>query len=273
MEKANIQNFDKPMITPEERFKMFEEIAENQNAEVGDLKFVDCPKCKNKGFIYSVNKYNGIISTIAKVCECMKIRKCLYKAEKNGLGQYIDKKMKDFETWNECSELIKNKGVEFCKEHAEDNAWFLIAGQSGCGKTLMCSIICNHLLLNLKKDVLYITWTDLATKIKLQIMSQKANESLDNLEEIKKAEVLFIDEFLKNYTQAELRYLIEIINYRYTNNLKTLITTEYEIIELLNIEESVFGRVFEKCLNGKMVIEIKKDVKKNYRLKELLRID
>lgn len=267
MEKLKLENeITEEPLTQEQAIDL--QVEASNNAE-GNLPFINCELCKNRGYIYFKSNYNGLFVLKSKACECKKKRDMLQKAQDNGLGQYIDKRMKDFEAWNETAKTIKAKGIEFCKNHSDDQCWFMIIGQSGCGKTLMGSIICNHLLLNKNKNVLYTTWTDLMTKVKLQNMAQETKSSLNILSAVKEAEVLFLDECLKEYTPTEIRYLSEIINYRYTNNLKTIITSEFMMKDLLQIEESVFGRIFEKCDYGKELIEVKKDMKNNYRLKEL----
>ena len=100
------------------------------------------------------------------------------------------------------------------------------------------------------------------------MMSDNSNDVSNYLDDIKQVEVLYIDELLKKYNDTDLKYIIEIINYRYTNNLKTIISSERTIDELLEIDEATFGRVIEKA--DKFIINIPKDKKKNYRLKNLL---
>lgn len=99
-------------------------------------------------------------------------------------------------------------------------------------------------------------------------MGDNANQVSQYLDDIKSVEVLLIDELLKKYNDTDLKYIIEIINYRYTSNLKTIITSERTIEELLDIDEATFGRVIEK--SGKNIINIPKDKKKNYRLRNIL---
>lgn len=65
--------------------------------------------------------------------------------------------------------------------------------------------------------------------------------------------------------QKQLKRLA--INYRYANNLKTIISSERMISELLEIDEATFGRVVEKC--GKYLVNIVKDKSKNHRLQTL----
>ena len=98
-------------------------------------------------------------------------------------------------------------------------------------------------------------------------MGDKTNDVSEYLDKLKNVEVLFIDELLKKYNETDLRYLIEIINYRYTNDLKTIITSEHVFDKLLDIDEATFGRAIEKCEG--FSINIPKDRKKNWRLRSL----
>ena len=78
--------------------------------------------------------------------------------------------------------------------------------------------------------------------------------------------MLVLDEVLKKYKETDLKYLMEIINYRYAKKLITLMTSEKEREDLLNIDEATFSRIIE--MSGKYFIEIPKDRNKNYRLKK-----
>lgn len=230
----------------------------NQN---GRLTGFDCSVCKNKGFIYKADE-NEII--YAKECECMPIRNIFQNAKKSGLGNYINKTLADFRISEKWQEDIYNKAAEYIKDSG--NAWFLIAGQSGAGKTLICAIIANDFLLNQRKKVKYLTWTDFVGKIKRNLMSEKAFEAEKIINEAKSAKILFIDEFLKTHNEADLKYIVEIINYRYTKQLKTIITSELSADELMRIDEATAGRIFEMC-GKKYLLFIGKDRNKNQRLK------
>ena len=231
----------------------------NMNEEDG----IECDICKNKGYIqYLDGHYQKI-----KECSCMKKRKQLRRAKKSGLGSYITKRSSDFKVTEQWQVEMYEKMFSYCS--TPNNNWFCALGTSGCGKTLLCSIIANHLLLNLGKSVQYITWTDFISQLKRDMMSDATESANSTLHEIKNVEVLFIDELLKKYNETDLKYIIEIINYRYTNNLVTLVTSEKTMDELLDIDEASFSRLIEKCES--FVINIAKDRNKNQRLKGLKR--
>lgn len=248
--------------------EVLELVANDYNSLVGNLDVIDCPICKNKGYIMEV-RYEELYENyihVMKECECMQKRRLIKKIKKSGLGKYITKSFKDYIVENQWQKDIKEKAIQYCKEN--NSSWFIALGQSGSGKTLICSIIANFIFRKEKKDVQYVTWTDFIGQLKRDMMGDNTNEVSDYFDKLKKVEVLFIDELLKKYNETDLKYLIEIINYRYTNNLKTIITSEKTINELLEIDEATFSRVIEKA--DKYIINIQKDKTKNYRLKNVL---
>lgn len=240
---------------------------ETYNNSVGDLNEKDglnCELCKNKGWVQGLK--DGRLTMFQ--CKCSNRRALINKAKNSGLGEYLNKKIEDYKVFEQWQLDNANKMTAFIENHSTDNTWFVALGTSGCGKTLMCSIIANHLLYESNRDVIYVTWTDFISKLKRDIMGDQTNAVSAYLEEIKNIDVLFLDELIKKYTEADLRYLIEIINYRYTNNLKTIITSERVIDELLDIDEATFSRAVSKCEG--YLINVLKDRRKNYRLKEIL---
>ena len=224
----------------------------------------NCPECKNAGIIYYPSE-NGV--EYAAECSCMPIRRMLENAHKNGLGTYINKTFDDYIATEAWQIGIKQKAAEFVRDKSD--AWFTITGQSGAGKTLICSIIARELMFEQKKDVYYLTWTDFIGKVKRALMSDTAKEASKEIEKAKQTEVLFIDELLKIYTSADLKYLIEIINYRYTKRLKTIITSELSTQELCDIDEATFGRMIEMSNQKGYYIFIAKDRSKNQRLSSI----
>lgn len=226
---------------------------------------LNCPLCKNKTLIQKVvfeNLYQDY-NIVMIHCACRRKRASLEKARKSGLGDYVSKRVSDYIANEEWQKNIKHKAIDYLKSESKD--WFVLLGQSGSGKTLIASIIANYNLIKLDRDVLYITWTDFVAKVKYGLMNDEAGEVRKYLDEAKNIEVLFIDELLKKYSEADLKYIIEIINYRYAKNLQTIITSEKSMEELLNIDEATFGRMVERA--GKNLADVSKDRSKNYRLR------
>lgn len=245
--------------------ELMKRIIDEYNNSTGDKKGYDCSKCKNRGDFLIPS--DDEITTVVKECECAFARRSLRNAKISGLGNYINKTFADFKTDEEWQKSIYNKAIEYIKD--DSNAWFVITGQSGAGKTLICSIIANDFLFNQRKKVIYLTWTDFIGKVKRNLMGENALKADSDIERAKNAEILFIDEFLKTHTEADLKYIVEIINYRYSKQLKTIITSELSADELMGIDEATAGRIKEmaEISRTKYIINIGKDRKKNQRLK------
>ena len=265
---SEILNQQPTEMTEDNKTKLIQMRVDSYNQSKGELTEVDCPICNNKGHIMKIrqNPMFNYLEEYVTDCECMEKRKLLYKARKSGLGDYLKKTSKDYEATEQWQKDILKKASDYCK--SDNDNWFVILGQTGAGKTLICSIIANYHLFNLNKSVVYITWTDFISRLKRDMMSDNAQTVSKYFDEVKNAEILFIDELLKKYNETDLKYIIEIINYRYTEGLKTIISSEREAGELLDIDEATFGRMVEKA--GKYITNIPKDRKKNYRLKNIL---
>ena len=66
-------------------------------------------------------------------------------------------------------------------------------------------------------------------------------------------------------TPADVNVAFEIINYRYNNpSLLTIISSELTEADLLDIDEAVAGRIFERAKS----ISISKNRDRNYRIKK-----
>ena len=263
--KKMIEEYSK--LSPKEKIEISVQDANNIVGERDKEDGVDCPECKNRGYISYYTEDRGKYYEHIRDCSCVKKRKIIVRAKNSGLGEYLNKRSTDYKAEEEWQKIAKTTMIEYCMNEVDSEYWFTAVGQSGSGKTLMCSIIANNLLYNHNKNVLYITWTDFISKLKRDMMSDNTSNVSEYLESIKNVEVLFIDELLKKYNETDVKYIVEIINYRYQNNLKTIITSERDIENLLDIDEATFSRMIEK--SGKFVVNIPKDRSKNYRLKVL----
>lgn len=245
-----------------EEFRQFK--VDCYNESVGDLDKIDgiqCSICNNKGWIQVLEDgYEPL-----RRCKCMERRDSMKNAKSSGLGEYLTKTLDDYIAEAEWQKKCRKAVEMYISKHSMDNAWFIACGQSGSGKTLMGSIIANTLLVEKGRSVMYVIWTDFISRIKRDMMSDRTNDVSKAMDEVKKVDVLFLDEAIKKYNETDLKYLMEIINYRYANNKKTIITSERLMTEFLDIDEATFGRAVEKCEG--FIINIPKDRKKNYRLR------
>ena len=86
------------------------------------------------------------------------------------------------------------------------------------------------------------------------------------IDKLKSADVLYIDDFLKSSEpKKELNIAFEIINQRYISDRTTIISSELHIDKLRDFDEAIAGRIKQKSkLN---TILIKFEPTRNYRAK------
>lgn len=238
------------------------------NETEGKLHEIDgynCKVCKNKGFIARVAA-NGYEE--ATECRCKPIRATLNRAKRSGLGDILKENTFDkYLIKDEWQRIIKEKAQAFCNDDAAK--WFFIGGQSGAGKTHLCTAIAAHYI-KAGQEVKYMVWCEESKTLKAL-----ANDFTyrDEIEIYKNVDVLYIDDFLKTENDgkpsgADLRLAFEIINRRILDKNKvTIISSEYTLGEVIDFDEATMGRVAEKT--GEYKINIAKDRKKNYRLKDV----
>jgi DNA replication protein DnaC len=242
----------------------------NRNEEDG----YNCPICKNKGTIAKLLDYgNGTYSHCFADCKCVETRNSIMRMKRSGLKDIIkDYTFDKFVASEPWQQTIKEAAVNYSEN---PNGWFALFGQSGCGKTHLCTAISRKFLLDGKR-VVYMLWRDEIVRIKDAARGGDDSEELRKLlDRYKTADVLYIDDLFKTGraadntmpkpTPADINYAFEIINYRYNNPaLFTIISSEMSIDELLDIDEAIGGRIYERAT----AFTIGKSREKNYRLKK-----
>ena len=243
--------------------------ADSFNKQQGDLIGYDCPKCLNRGRI-AIPKEDGSVSF--QDCDCTKIRRCLQKMEASGMREVIESytfdAYKDDKDW----QTTIKQGAEDYAENVD--GWLLFCGQSGSGKTHLCTAVCRHLLLA-GEEVRYMPWRQDANEMK----TMEPNRREDTKKKLQNVPILFIDDLFKtarasdgsiNPTVADVNLAFDIINYRYTKRLTTIISTERSPAELVDIDEATGGRIVEMAQGHTYCIEKKPG--RNYRLRGVVTV-
>ena len=263
-------------MTPRERMQAR---ADGYNAGIGTRNQedgYDCPICKNKGFISVVVEANGIYDEAFRFCKCDEIRRQRLRLKKSGLLEAVNKcTFERYETPDRWQQIVKETAQRFCQD--EEHHFFFIGGQSGAGKSHICTAITSFYI-DQGRSARYMVWFDEATRIKGLVTDAEAYEAV--MSELKETDVLYIDDLFKPIkgkdgqtvppTYADVRLAIEIINYRYNNPGKiTIISGERTIDELIEIDEALAGRISELSKAGGYCMNLKKDSRKNWRLKDV----
>lgn len=229
------------------------------NSLPGTLIYYNCPKCLNKGTIAYLNA-DGIETH--STCECMKIRKSFELIEKSGLKRQIDTMTFDnfivSDTWQKA---LKATAQSYANN---PDGWLYLAGQSGCGKTHLCTAVCGKFL-HEGREVMYITWRSIVQKLQANRFNDEEYERI--LQELAHIDVLYIDDFLKSVSpEKEMSIAFEIIDARYISKKATIISSEMKTEAMFKIDEAVAGRISEMS-RGSMAQILNMDGR-NYRMKK-----
>ncbi len=210
--------------------------------------YIDCPECDNRG------------------CDkCLPIRRSIQRIKKSGLGELLDRcTFENFTTPESWQQHAKDRIIAYTQSRSD--SWLYFAGQSGCGKTHLCTAACKCFL-DTGYSVLYKLWRDLVHEWQgVQFKPEEYNKFMQGLRD---ADVLYIDDFLKtpdkNAIGRELTAAYEIINTRYNLGGRTIISSELHLNELCELEEATGGRISERAAGH--IVQIQKSKGRNFRLR------
>ena len=286
---SEAMNQPKKEMTPEEwhlhRLEMARKDVERYNNSRGNLKDgrtepnghvipgdgYDCPICLNRGNFMTVLERNGTVYQPVTECKCMDIRRAIWRLKQSGLAdsikEYTFKRFENRGPW--CEALVK-KAKAFLSEGVDAGAWLYFGGQPGCGKTHICTAVCRELLA--KKPVYYMLWTTESKKLRAIVNDAEDYErELRRLEDI---DVLYIDDLFKPTkndkgeivlpTSAEMKLAFELINFRDVTKKTTIISSEWFLDELIDLDEATGSRIAKRSRGYHL--SIARDREKNYRI-------
>lgn len=213
--------------------------AETYNERTGNLGEFDCPICRNKGYVAYVS--DDTVKT--RECECVAKRRSLKRIRQSGLRDLLDRyTFESYETPKAWMKAAKQTAMDYL---TKGDGWFLVVGSPGTGKTHLCTAVCGELI-NAGKEVRYMLWREEAPRLKAMVNDREEYEHRMN--GYKKVDVLYIDDFLKgNVTEADINLAFELLNSRYnTKRLQTIISSEKTIEQMLDIDEAVGSRIYER---------------------------
>lgn len=230
----------------------------------------NCPICNGKGWVMESTYRFGMKYDEVRPCECHIREANRQRIANSGLTDAIKHcTLESFTTDEEWQRRLKAHAEEFI---AEPKGWFFVGGQSGCGKTHICTAIVKHLM-DKGLDVRYVVWVS-------EVLKLKANKTDDEVYSrligpLQTCKVLYIDDFLKQPkstgqkpTQSDIMTAFEILNYRYNNREKliTIISSENSIDDIIDFDEALGSRIYEMAKGSNKNI-LRTEEGRNYRLR------
>lgn len=224
-----------------------------------------CSKCLDRGRIYIYDEQEDDIVSVK--CECYQTKVSQALARTSGFGFMLETyKFDNFVTNNDFQKEMVRLAKKFCED--EDARWFFLGGQSGVGKTHICTAVANHYI-EQGVPTKYICWNSWATNLKKLFNSP--DEYYKHLDEALNVKVLFLDDLFKGATardtqptEADIKLAFEVINGRYLSTDKiTIISSEWFMGDLITFDEGTFSRVFQEC--GEYQFGIARSKERNFR--------
>jgi DNA replication protein DnaC len=250
-----------PCLTFEEKVKDAQKRAELINNCEGDGK---CEKCKGRGYFAVVSVVGDAIYETEKACSCRIKANTEYHIKKSGLCGIEKFTFERFKPMLKWQDTLKSAAEKFVNDTGR---WFFVGGQSGGGKTHICTAI-TLALIEKGLPALYMLWKDEWPNIRTLANDERREEKIKPWKDVK---VLYIDDFLKHKkgdmpTDAEMMLGYEILNYRLLDESKiTIISSEFMLGEILQLDDATGGRIYEKC-GKEYAISIPRGITQNMRI-------
>ena len=214
--------------------------AETLNEQQGSLGYMDCHKCKNKGYLAIVRDD----SIVTQECECMASRRSLARIKRSGLADMVENnKFETYQTIEDWQKVAKRMAINYTADG--NGKWFVITGTPGTGKTHLCTAIAGELI-EAGKEVRYMLWRTEAPRLKSLVNERDEYERI--MLELKRVDVLYIDDFFKGtISAADINLAFELLDARYNSRDKmTIISSEKTMEDILSIDEAIGSRIYER---------------------------
>lgn len=238
-------------------------MAEIENSS-SELKFKigkpDCELCGGLGFIRSSAKFGEPDFGKYQICPCRLEE--ITKANRDRLYQLSNLdalKDKTFDTFKPQGRVglgtQQIESLEAAFNHAQHFAsslrgWLLLLGRYGCGKTHLAAAIANQAV-SLGVPTMFLTVPDLLDWLRFSYSNSSETGFETRFDEIRNISLLVMDDFgTQNATPWAQEKLFQIINYRYINQLATVITSNIDFVDFE-------GRIASRLMDPELVTQVK----------------
>lgn len=214
----------------------------------------DCPLCLNRTMIMHDD---GSIS----MCSCQRVRESLRRLRELGLAAAADRLTFDrFRACEPWQQTMLSRAQSFAESDVP--GWLFLGGQSGCGKTHLCTASAVRLL-HRGFPLHYMRWMNDSARLKALALDAARDRMMTQLIA---APVLYIDDLFKSPpTQADLHIAFELLDARYCDPSKrTIISSERTLDDLMRIDEAIAGRILERC-GDDFLLSIPRSAPRNFR--------
>lgn len=224
---------------------------------------VDCPRCGNKGSVAELDPEGPRL--VVRPCECRARRTTALRLKACGmLDRARHLSFEAFRTDSPVQARMKALSLEWLE--APRGPWLAFCGQSGSGKTHLCTAAFVQAVARGNLAGEYMLWGPALRELR----SLPPEQAGARLTRYKQAPLLYVDDLFKGrgdqpISDWDLRLAFELVDHRYSNALPTILSTERSFPELVQLDQAIAGRLKERC--GHYLINIAPEPEKNYRFR------
>ena len=234
--------------------------------ERGFCAVCDCGRCGDNGIL--IDQWRAALkqNPAAPVPECRCVLHARNRKRLRGAGLETLVQRCTFESYRTDTawqQTVKGKALDYLGERRDKS--FFIAGQSGSGKTHICTAIAVEIMKS-GRQLRYFQWVRDAARLKQLVNDPGYDTEIRRWTDVP---YLYVDDLFKaEISDADIRLFYEILNARYNKGLPTIISSERSLDQIKRARggagEAIAGRIFEMCGGGRYCLELF-GADKNYR--------
>lgn len=183
------------------------------------------------------------------VCKSNKTDYSKYLWEVSNLGETTFQRFNNYELRNDECKVAKDSAFSWAS--GDKSPWMVMLGNVGVGKTHLAKASVSWII-GRKEMVVYMTSAELASKVKSMMDTNKYDEYVNHLKNVKH---LIIDDLGREYSTDYVRSLFyEILDYRYSRRMRTMITSNFSLDELEQVFDFAVVDRFKDVMVSTLVV-------------------
>ena len=183
------------------------------------------------------------------VCKSNKTDYSKYLWEVSGLGETTFQRFNNYELRTDECKVAKDSAFDWAS--GDKSPWMIMLGNVGVGKTHLAKASVSWII-GRKEMVVYMTSAELASKVKSMMDTNKYDEYVNHLKNVKH---LIIDDLGREYSTDYVRSLFyEILDYRYSRRMRTMITSNFSLDELEQVFDFAVVDRFKDVMVSTLVV-------------------
>lgn len=215
---------------------------------------IQCNRCGNTGYIMTIDS-DGY-ETAVPCPDCFAQRQVVRRLHQSGVNpeDYKRYTLDDFRPDTDEAAKMKAMAERYLQEYPA-GVGFGVFGKSGTGKTHLCIAICQEITKRHNEPHFYFSYRSEMPAL-IQAMKSYKTDYDAAIKKWKECKNLYIDDLFKlsgtlengrliSIGQDDLKVMFDILNARYLNHLRTILSSEYSVKEIADVDGALGSRIYE----------------------------